>query len=255
MVDVMDYPLLVFVLSFVAMWISAWVGGRIRRRQEAEAMRDAEHEDLGVIQGAALTLLALLIGFSFSMAVGRYDQRKAYEEEEANAIGTEYLRVGLLPEADAARARQLLKAYLNQRILFYTTREPDRLEQIRLSTEQLQNDLWTAVQSPVKAQPTPFSAVVITGMNDVLNRQGYTQAAWWNRIPTAAWVLMVIIAIASNVLVGYNSRQSVGNAKVFFILPAIVAVSFFLIADMESPRRGIIRVVPQNLTSAAASMR
>jgi hypothetical protein len=200
-------------------------------------------------------LLALLIGFTFSMAVGRYDQRKNYEEEEANSIGTEYFRAGLLPASDAARIRQLLKAYIDQRVLFYTTRDSERLEQISAVTDRLQNELWSATESPVTAQPTPVAAVVVTGMNDVLNTQGYTQAAWWNRIPAAAWALMVVIAIACNVLVGYNSRQSTGNFKWFFVLPAIVSVSFFLISDMDSPRRGVIRVVPQNLISVARSMR
>ena len=79
---------------------------------------------------ATLTLLGLLIGFSFSMAVSRYDQRKNYEEAEANAIGTEYVRADLLPAADAARVRNLLKKYVGQRVLFYTTRNQQRLAKI-----------------------------------------------------------------------------------------------------------------------------
>jgi hypothetical protein len=94
-------------------------------------MESEEREDFGVLLTATLTLLGLIIGFTFSMAISRYDQRKNYEEEEANAIGTEYLR---------ANATQ--------------------------------------------------TALAVMGMNDVLNTQGYTQAAWWNRIPMAAWGLM-----------------------------------------------------------------
>jgi hypothetical protein len=247
-----DFPVVVFVLSLIVMWASAWTGAQLRFKRRS--VEDAEHEDLDTIQGAALTLLALLIGFSFSMAIGRYDQRKNYEEAEANAIGTEYVRAGLLPAADAARVRQLLKSYVNQRILFYSTRDAGQIVQVNASTDRLQNDLWSAVQSPTVAQPTPVAALVVSGMNDVLNSQGYTQAAWWNRIPAAAWLLMVVIAIACNMLVGYNRRQPVRKASRVIILPAIVAVSFVLIADMDSPRRGIIRVVPQNLIAAAGSM-
>ncbi len=74
---------------------------------------------------ATLTLLALLIGFSFSMAINRYDQRKIYEEDEANAreLGTEYLRTDLLPPVAATNVRTLLITYLDQRILFYETRD------------------------------------------------------------------------------------------------------------------------------------
>ena len=69
-------------------------------------------EDFGLILAAALTLLRLIIGFSFSMATSRYDQRKNLEEAEANAIGTEYARAGLLPAADAAKVRALLRTSL-----------------------------------------------------------------------------------------------------------------------------------------------
>ena len=106
------YPLLVFVLSFIALWLSAWIGWWFRRRQ---GTLDAElREDFGFILAATLTLLGLIIGFSFSMATSRYDQRKNYEEAEANAIGTEYVRADLLPAADAARVRALLRKYLDR---------------------------------------------------------------------------------------------------------------------------------------------
>jgi hypothetical protein len=121
-----------------------------------------------------LTLLGLIIGFSFSMAVSRYDQRKNYEAEEANAIGTEYVRAGLLPAADAARVRELLRSYVDQRILFYTTRNVRRLGQINARTAQLQTDLWSTVQAPAAAQPTFTVGLAVSGMNDVLNSQSYT---------------------------------------------------------------------------------
>ncbi|HXK06501.1 MAG TPA: hypothetical protein VMS37_29160 [Verrucomicrobiae bacterium] len=249
----MDYPLLVFLLSLLVLWVSAQAGSWLRRKQ---ALADAEHEYLGTIEGASLTLLALIIGFSFSMAVGRYDQRKNYEEEEANAIGTEYVRAGLLPAGDAARVRQLLKSYLDQRVLYYTVgRDANRIDQVNAAIDRLQSDLWSAIQTPTLAQPTPVAALAVSGMNDVLNSQGYTQAAWWNRIPAAAWVLMVGIGIFCNGLVGYNVRQERARLRWYFLLPGIVAVSFFLIADMDSPRGGVIRVAPQNLISLAQSLR
>jgi hypothetical protein len=187
------------------------------------------------------------------MAIGRYDQRKNYEEAEANAIGTEYLRVSLLPSADASKTRELLRNYVNQRVLFYTTRVARQLDQIDAATARLQSDLWFAVQAPAVAQPSPVAALAVAGMNDVLNSQGYTQAAWWNRIPIAGWALMGAIAVCSNLLLGYTSRRCDTKAKRFFILPLIVAVSFFLIADLDSPRGGVIRVSPQNLMSVSSS--
>src|SRR5262249_51532883 len=138
-------------------------------------------EDFGVVLTATLTLLGLIIGFTFSMAISRYDQRKNYEEAEANAISTEYMRLDLLPPADAARLRPRLQKYLEQRILFYNTRDVRQLRQIDTAAAQLQSELWSAVQTPAAARPSPVSALAVAGMNDVLNSQGYTQAAWWNR--------------------------------------------------------------------------
>jgi hypothetical protein len=107
------------------------------------------------------------------MAISRYDQRKNYEEEEANAIGTEYVRADLLPAADAARVPALLSNYLDQRILFFETRDEQQLRQINANTAQLQSELWSAVQAQAAAQPTPVVALAISGMNDVLNSQGH----------------------------------------------------------------------------------
>src|SRR5499425_2628678 len=250
--DVTIYPVLVFVLTFFGLALSAWIGVLFSRNRGVEA---AVREDFGIILAATLTLLGLIVGFTFSMALGRYDQRKNYEEEEANAIGTEYARAGLLPAADATKARALLLSYLDQRILFYTTRDEQQLAQVDAQTAKLQTELWSAVQAPALAQPTPVIALAVSGMNDVLNSQGYTQAAWWNRIPPSAWGLMAAIAICSVGLVGFGARNPKAESKLLLILPLVVSIAFFLIADIDSPRRGLIHVKPQNLLSLAQSLR
>lgn len=247
-----QYPLLVFAISFVVLWLAARIGWSFRRSQLA--LDDELREDFGFILAATLTLLGLIIGFSFSMATSRYDQRKNYEEAEANAIGTEYVRADLLPADDAARVLALLKDYLDQRIQFYMAHDEQVLQQINARTTKLQSELWSAVRAPAAAQPTPVMALVVSGMNDVLNSQGYTQAGYWNRIPTAAWGLMAAIAIGCNLLVGYGSRSAKAGSKLLPILPLIVAIAFMLIADIDSPRHGIIRVRPQNLSSLAESL-
>ena len=247
-----QYPLLVFAISFIALWLSARIGWSFRRRQHA--LDEELREDFGFILAATLTLLGLIIGFSFSMATGRYDQRKNYEEAEANAIGTEYVRADLLPPADAATVHALLRKYLDERVLFYMAGDGQELQQINARTARLQAELWSAVRTPAAARPTPVTALAVSGMNDVLNSQGYTQAGYWNQIPTAAWGLMAAIAIGCNLLVGYGSRSAKAGSKLLPILPLIVSIAFMLIADIDSPRHGLIRVRPQNLISLAESL-
>ena len=179
------------------------------------------------------------------MAMTRYDQRKDYEEAEANAIGTEYVRADLLPPADAQRVRSLLKVYTEQRLLFYKATDRNEIAQINARTAQIQNALWDDLRRTAEDKPTPITGLVVAGMNDVLNSQGYTQAAWF---------LMVAIAVSCNLLIGYWSHSAKPKIFRFLVFSVIVSIAFLLIADIESPRGGLIRVVPRNLQALYDSL-
>jgi hypothetical protein len=238
----LNYPLIVFVITFAVLWAAALIGDKAGQKRR---MNEDQQSDFSIVTAATLTLLGLIIGFSFSMATGRYDQRKNYEEEEANAIGTEFVRVDMLSEAERAQVKSLLRQYTDLRIQLYTSSYADDITPIQQKTAQLQDQMWTAVAKVVSGQQTPVMSQVMTGMNDVLNSQGYAQAARWNRIPIGAWYLMFGTAVLCNLLLGFGLKTF--NPKVLLILPLVVALAFFLIADIDSPRGGVIRVVPQNL--------
>jgi hypothetical protein len=250
MANLLRQPFFLLIVTFCALWAAAHIGLTFRKRHHGVA--DEDTEDFTFIVGATLTLLGLIIGFTFSMAVSRYDQRMNFEEQEANAIGTEYLRVDALPPADAAKIRSLLKLYLDKRIQYYASRDKDAIADINTATIQIQNQLWAAAIAPAKVQPSPFTALAVAGMNDVLNAQGYAQAAWWNRIPAAAWILLVTISVFCNLLIGYGVRLK--SELLFLILPVVLSVSLFLIADIDSPRRGVIHIRAQNLETLAQSL-
>jgi hypothetical protein len=252
MTNLTHYPVLVFALGFFTLWLSLWLGRFMRQRWRKF---DKEvTEELNIIVPASLTLLGLIIAFSFSMAASRYDMRKNHEEAEANAIGTEYVRLDLLPVAEAQKVRVLLRRYLDQRIAFYVTHGDEQRRQLLARTIALQAELWSATLAPVQAQPTPVTALVLSGMNDVLNSQGYAQAGFWNRIPTAAWALMTAMAIGCSVLVGYGSRSATVRSSLLPVLPLLISIAFMFIADIDAPRHGIIVVRPENLISLANSL-
>lgn len=247
MIRLTDYPLVFFAISLVVLSAAAMLGIRM-------APRIAEvREDFSVILTATLTLLGLLLGFTFSMSVGRYDQRRQCEAEEANAIGTEYVRAELLP--DTAEIRGLLRDYLDQRILFYGTHDEERQKQIAAATAGLQSSLWKNVKDASLAQQTPIVALAVSGMNDVLNTQSYTQAAWLNRIPVEAWSLLAFIATCATLMVGMSVRHGRSFSPLILIFCVVVSVSLLLIADIDSPRNGLIHVRPLNLMDLAASLR
>jgi hypothetical protein len=249
---VLRFSFLVLALSLVMLWLSVRIGVFFRNRRQR--LEENEREDFGTIMSAILTLLGLIIGFSFSMAITRFDQRKVLEEAEANAIGTEYVRADFLPAPDAAKVRNLLKRYLDQRLLFYETRDAQQLVRIEADTTQLEADLWSAVRAPTAAQPTPPLTITAMGMNDVLNSRGYSQAAWLNRIPNAAWLLMVAIAVFCNLLTGYGARRGAARTTLLLVLPLVISISFMLIADIDTPRGGVVRVRAENLARLSQSL-
>jgi len=124
-------------------------------RNRQNNLEEDARRDLELVVAATLTLLGLIIGFSFSMAISRYDQRKQYEEAEANAIGTEYVRADLLPAADAARVRGLLRT-ISPNVFVLSNRDEHELQQINAYTAQLQSKLWSAVYARVRRSRHPF---------------------------------------------------------------------------------------------------
>jgi len=246
-----DHPFLLFLVAVVVQWGAAYAGDVIRRRGAGPT--EDKWEDFNLVRAATLTLLGLIIGFSFQMAITRYDQRKNHEREEANAIGTEFLRADLLPAEDAGKMRASLIKYIQQRVLFYTVDDEAGLARIESETANLENGLWQTVSRAANANPTPPMALAVSGMNDVFNARGYTQAAWWNRIPLAAWGLMGLIAIAANLILGLGERQT--DAFLLLVLPVVISIAVFLISDIDSPRGGIIRVVPQNLIALSQNLK
>jgi hypothetical protein len=249
---VLEYPLIVLILSLAVLYLSETIGAFLGARRVN--ISEEERKNLDLILSATLTLMSLIIGFTFSMAISRYDQRKNLEVAEANAIGTEYTRAALLPDEDAALVRKLLVSYLGQRVLFYETRDDPKLLMIDAKTDRLETSMWSAVKVPAGNQPTPVTSLAVAGMNDVLNSRTDTEGAWWNRIPSEAWGLMAVIAIFAHLLIGFDTRRTEASRALLLVLPMAVSIAFFLIADIDSPRGGIIKVHPENLEMLSQSL-
>ena len=241
---VRDYVLLL-------LWLAAWAGMALAyRRHELPA---SVREDYGTIVGATLTLLGLLIGFTFSMATTRYDLRKHLEVEEANSIGTEYARLDFLPAADAGQLHGLLRQYTGLRIRFYTTRNQAELRQLNTDTARMQNQMWAFVSQAAQLQPSPLSPpFASSGMNDDFEFPGLLpNPAFWKSHSNRGLGLDVFDchprepALAK--AMGMH-RRALSALRSSCRLRS--SISFFLIADIDSPRGGVIRIHPQNLVCA-----
>jgi hypothetical protein len=253
----LDHPVLFLLALLLVLGSATRLGATLRVRHGP--LEDARRGDFDIVLGATLTLLSLIVGFSFSMAASRYDLRKNYEEAEANAIGTAYARADLLPSVDAAKVQRLLREYVDLRMRFYTITSytlgtDERLSELNQATTRLQAKLWAAVVAPASTAPTAPTALAVAAMNDAINSQGYAQAASWNRIPAGAWVLLCTIGLVATIMIGFRFDEGSRQRMLMLILPVLVAVSLFLIADIDCPRGGMIRVIPQNLTALMATL-
>ncbi len=251
MLWLVDHPLLFFAATLTLFLGSTRIG--VAARLHGHKLTPAERAEFDLVRNAMFTLLGLLIGFAIAMAVTRYDLRKSLEESEANAIGTEYLRLDLMPADPASAARALMRTYVDERIAFYALIHPADMAQNAAGTAETMNALWAAIAPSTRAAPTAVSALVAAGMNDVLNSYGYTVAAWRNRLPPEVWMLLILIAASCNFLIGFGAERL--SAATHAILPLTASLAILMIADVEGPHNGFVRVHPVNLIDAAASIR
>ena len=245
-----DSPLIFFFATLALLFGAVRLG--VLARLRGHKLSGAERGEFDLVRNAMFTLFGLLVGFAIAMAVSRYDLRKTYEEAEANALGTEYLRLDFLPPDKAAAARALLKSYAEERIAFYSDRNPERQTKNAAETAKMQAALWAAVVPDAKDRQTPIMALVAAGMKDVINSQGYALAAWRNRLPVEVWTLLILVATACTFLVGFGAERL--SLVTHAVLPLAAALAFLLISDVEGPRNGLVKVEPVNIQDAARAM-
>ena len=219
------------------------VGYQLGRRR-AGNFDDADKSHVGALQSALLGLLALLLGFSFAMAVSRFDMRKRLLLDEVNAIGTTYLRAGFLQE-QSAEAKSLLRSYVDARLEFNGQDiSADQLAQMYASAGAINQRLWSiataaAAQDP-KSVPT---GLFIASLNDMIDLAEARRAAFSNHIPEPIVLLLVLVSCGAFGFIGFNrgtaGPRNLPATTTFIVLSAMVLL---IILDVDRPRRGLILV-------------
>ncbi len=221
--------------------LAAGAAGTWVRRQYPGLVERENDVQFAGLQAAVLALLGLLVGFSFSMAVGRSDERRRTQMEEANAISTAFLRAGTGEDKTDGDQRRLLAAYVRSRMEFLAAGE-DRLR-LKDAADQAagrQEAIWAAARriSEVR-RGDPVSQAYLGSLTEMFDASERTQSAFENRIPTLAWVLLVSVATMASFLVGMGLMR--WNALMLVTLPLVMAATLTLIYDIDSPRLGLIR--------------
>jgi len=240
----------------IMMLCAAEVGVRFGRRGR-KTSDDPTRSQYTAIEGAALAVVGLLLAFTFSMSASRFENRKQIVVNEANALGTAWLRAQLLPESEGQEVRSLLRSYVDAWLELHEG-GPDVTRHAAASKEldRLQDQLWSRASAAARRDPNSVTmSLLLQSLNEVFDRQSELMAAVANRVPGVVLLLLTVTAAVSLGMVGYCSGLAGRrNFVATFTLGLLIAGTILVILDFDRPRRGLIQLSPRSMIVLRESM-
>jgi len=241
---------LIAVALFISMAIAAEIGYRIGTRSRANT-GNATKEHINGIQSSILGILAVLLGFTFSLSLQRFDSRSEALVDEANAIGTAYLRLQLLPETQRKDVQLLMHHYVDARVEANATPYGDRsqLETSLVKATRIQTELWSAARRGIETDSNIYApALFVESVNELIDSYGRRVAALNRHVPEVALLLLYGTFLMSGAIVGFASGVSGHRpSMVSYLMVALIVILVFIIIDLDRPRRGLIQVSQNSL--------
>ncbi len=241
-------PLLICLVLIGVLLGAEEFGFRIKRRLGPSS--DIGKGDIAFVVGAVLTLLGLLLGFTYAMSEGRYEARRQLVVEEANAIGTAYLRAKALPEPVSSQIQELLRRYaaLRVEIANMTDDTPAKIVEIDNRSKQLHSTIWSQAAALARENPNPIISIFLQSLNEMIDLHGKRLAAFRNRVHFPIYLVLFFVSIITLWLVGYYfGRPEKGVRFLPMILVLMVTLVMWLIMDLDQPVRGVIKASQQSL--------
>jgi len=230
---------------FFGMLLFSEVGRRIGI---ARLTRDPEGlaKGAGAAEAAVFGLLGLIIAFTFSGAASRFEGRRHLITAEANAIGTAYLRIDLLPDDSQGELRELFRRYVNVRSVVYLDMKDQNATKVKLSeAEVLQRDIWTKALAACRRQEAPAQAamLLLPALNEMIDITTTRAIATQNHPPLVVFLLLGALSLVGALLVGYDTSPNKDRSWLHMVVfAAIISLAVFVIVDLEFPRLGLIRI-------------
>lgn len=243
----MDFTLtaLLLALGLFAGMVALLELGRYLGRRKLERDAEQARAGLGAIEGAVFGLFGLLVAFTFAGAAGRFDERRALITAEANAVGTTWQRVDTLPADAQPLVRDLFRSYMDARLAAYRAM-PDlgaAMEHLEESG-RIEARLWSAVVDACRTDAgRPALMLVLPAFNETFDIATDRFAATKNHPPTVIFVMLAVLALVAALLAGHAMAGAKSQSWIHTIgFAAIVALTFYVILDLEYPRLGLIRL-------------
>ena len=261
MFDLYNYSLLTALLVGLAVILAAIEIGRLLGAHAAGRSGDdvskLEDDNLSTLESAVLGLLALMIAFTFAMALSRFEARRDAILSEANVIGTTALRARLLPEPHRTEALKLLKEYVKIR-LDITQRPvlPAELTAAIDRSNNLQESLWQQAQAvAAKDNSMVPTGIFIQTLNEMIDNQGKRLAVFRNRVPNIVFLALFGVAAIAHAFAGYASGFAARSSRLpVYITGLLVSAVILMILDLDRPSAGFIEVSQQPMIDTAASI-
>jgi hypothetical protein len=240
-----DQPWTLFGVLFAVLLVLVEMGHRIGLRLSVDT-DEVRHDQLVGARDGISVLMSLLLGFTLAMTLSRYDQRKQLVVEEANAIGTTSLRAHMLPDAARGKMLELLREYVDARVAFSNAGlQGTELAQSLAHAKQLQNEMWQQSVDVARQSPTAITSIFVQALNESIDLSEKRLAMLENRVPTAIWVMLLLISLLTCLTVGMSVRRRFWY--VMILPPLMIAIVMALVADLNSPRTGTIQIGQESL--------
>lgn len=242
--------ILIVAILFVLILLANELGYRLGLHFQSKTDTDLKTQT-NTIQAGTLGLLALILGFTFNIALQRYNNRSQAVIHEANAIGTTLLRTQLLPEPYDTITHQLLQQYINLRLQISNTDHAMVTEQERLddATRKMQHTIWLQAVNATRVDPrTVTTGYFVNSLNSMIDAYGEYNALLQLHVPEVILFLLFIVFIMSGALMGYASGLGKKRTSIpAFMMTFLICLVVFIIIDLDRPKRGIIRVNQDSL--------
>ena len=248
-------PFLLFVVVYSGLVAASEIGFRVGRWRQSRTDDKAYHLEQAV-QTASLGLLALLLGFSFSLAAYRYDTRNQVIVHEANAISTAYLDSELLPEPHRSELRSTFGGYVAARMHAYDLGTQAAAD-AAVRSRELQGLLWKEALTAARDQRVPpeFATALTRSLSQVSDSSESAMGAFENRLPESMLKLLFAVAGIANWIAGYcDGERARRLVLVIFVQPLLIALVITVITDMDEPFQGWLQVITNPLVRAQQSM-
>lgn len=232
-----------YIIMALTLLIAFEIGYQISKYTAAHTDKEGFNSTSPMV-GGLLAMLAFVLAFTFAMAAAQHNLRKQHVLNEANNIGTAYLRADLIGERDEKKIKELLKEYVDSRVYAIEMGDMDLINEVKKRSEEIHDLLWAQVSLSAKNEPSLYTGLLIQSINDIIDsHQNRITAGFYNRIPSSIWLVLLTISALTMMTMGSQARLA-KSRRLAAVIPLIMAFTALsaVVLDLDRPQEGMITV-------------